>query len=151
VTISLQALSLVEMAEPVRVRFTLCSRDQQKTTQCPLSHGPRTTSHTRLRARDHHNSSTLIGGNSRARPSLLHTTLEGLMENNTVSTFPRTQHHSHMRLRARGHYNSSILIGGNGRAGLSSLHTTLEGPTENNTVSTFPLTHGHFTHEAESL
>ena len=40
----------------------------------------RATSHTRLRARDHHTSSTLIGGKGRAGPSSLHTTLEGPLE-----------------------------------------------------------------------
>ena len=39
------------------------------------------TSHTRLRARDHYTSSTLIGGKGGAGPSsLLHTTLEGPTE-----------------------------------------------------------------------
>jgi hypothetical protein len=37
----------------------------------------RATSHTRLRAHDHHTSSTLIGGKGGAGPSPLHTTLEG--------------------------------------------------------------------------
>ena len=37
----------------------------------------RATSHTRLRARDHYISSTLIGGKGGAGPSSLHTTLEG--------------------------------------------------------------------------
>jgi hypothetical protein len=38
----------------------------------------RATSHARLKARDHHyTSSTLIGGKARASPSSLHTTLEG--------------------------------------------------------------------------
>ena len=37
----------------------------------------RANSHTRLRARDHCTSSTLIGENGGGRPSLLHTTLEG--------------------------------------------------------------------------
>ena len=41
---------------------------------------PRATSHTRLRARDHYTSSTLIGGKSGAGPSSLHTMLEGPME-----------------------------------------------------------------------
>ena len=36
------------------------------------------TSHTRLRARDHYTSSTLIGGKGRGTPSSLHSTLEGL-------------------------------------------------------------------------
>jgi hypothetical protein len=40
----------------------------------------RVTSHTRLRARDHSTSSTLIGGLGGAGPSSLHTTLEGLTE-----------------------------------------------------------------------
>jgi len=40
----------------------------------------RATSHTRLRARDHYTSSTLIGGKGSAGPSSLHTTLEGLTE-----------------------------------------------------------------------
>ena len=40
----------------------------------------RATSHTRLRARDHHTSSTLIGGKGGAGPSSLHTTLEGSTE-----------------------------------------------------------------------
>ena len=40
----------------------------------------RVNSHTRLRARDHYTSSTLIGGKGGAGPSLLHTTLEGPME-----------------------------------------------------------------------
>ena len=41
----------------------------------------RATSHTRLRARDRYNSSTLIGGKGGAGPSsLLHTTLEGPAE-----------------------------------------------------------------------
>jgi hypothetical protein len=40
--------------------------------------GLRVTTHTRLRARDHYTSSTLIGGKGGAGPSsLLHTTLEG--------------------------------------------------------------------------
>ena len=38
----------------------------------------RATSYTRLRARDHYISSTLIGGRGGASPSLFHTTLEGL-------------------------------------------------------------------------
>ena len=37
----------------------------------------RVTSHTRLRAREHHTSSTHIGGKGGAGPSSLHTTLEG--------------------------------------------------------------------------
>jgi hypothetical protein len=37
----------------------------------------RTTSHTKLRARDHCTSSTLIGGKGGVGPSSLHTTLEG--------------------------------------------------------------------------
>jgi hypothetical protein len=37
---------------------------------------PRATSHTRLRARDHYTSGTLIGGKGGAGPSLLHTMLE---------------------------------------------------------------------------
>jgi hypothetical protein len=41
----------------------------------------RATSHTKLRARDHYTSNTLIGGKGWAGPSsLLHTTLEGPME-----------------------------------------------------------------------
>ena len=40
----------------------------------------RATSHTRLRARDHYTSTTLIGGKGGAGPSSLHTTLEGPME-----------------------------------------------------------------------
>ena len=41
----------------------------------------RATSNTRLRARDHYTSSTLIGGKAGPGPSsLLHTTLEGQME-----------------------------------------------------------------------
>ena len=40
----------------------------------------RATSHTRLRAHDHCTSSTLIGGEGRAGPSLLHMTLEGPTE-----------------------------------------------------------------------
>ena len=41
----------------------------------------RATSHTRLSARDHHTSSTLIGGKGGAGPSLIHTTtLEGPTE-----------------------------------------------------------------------
>jgi hypothetical protein len=40
----------------------------------------RATSHTRVRARDHCTSSTLIGGNGGAGPSSLHTTLEGPKE-----------------------------------------------------------------------
>ena len=40
----------------------------------------RAPSHTRLRARDHHTSNTLIGGKGGAGPSLLHTALEGPME-----------------------------------------------------------------------
>jgi hypothetical protein len=43
--------------------------------------GVRATSHTRLRARDHYISSTLIGGKGGAGPnSLLHITLEGPTE-----------------------------------------------------------------------
>ena len=38
------------------------------------------TSHMRLRARDHHTSSTLIDGKDGAGPSSLHTTLEGPTE-----------------------------------------------------------------------
>jgi hypothetical protein len=41
----------------------------------------RATSHTRLRACDHYTSTTLIGGKRGAGPSLLHTVLEGRMEN----------------------------------------------------------------------
>ena len=40
----------------------------------------RAASHTRLRARDHYTSSTLIGGKGGAGPSSLHTTLEGPTE-----------------------------------------------------------------------
>ena len=40
----------------------------------------RATSHTRVRARDHCTSSTLIGGKGGAGPSSLHTTLEGPTE-----------------------------------------------------------------------
>jgi hypothetical protein len=40
----------------------------------------RATSHTRVRARDHYASSTLVGGKGGAGPSLLHTTLEGPKE-----------------------------------------------------------------------
>ena len=40
----------------------------------------RATSHTRLRARDHDISSTLIGGKGGASPSSLDTTLEGPTE-----------------------------------------------------------------------
>ena len=40
----------------------------------------RATSHTRLRARDHYTSNTLIGGKGGAGPSLANTTLEGPME-----------------------------------------------------------------------
>jgi hypothetical protein len=40
----------------------------------------RATRHTRLRARDHYNSSTLIDGKGGAGPSSLHTTLEGPTE-----------------------------------------------------------------------
>ena len=40
----------------------------------------RVTSHTRLRARDHSTSSTLIGGKGGAGPSSLHTMLEGPTE-----------------------------------------------------------------------
>jgi hypothetical protein len=40
----------------------------------------RTASHTRLRARDHYTSSTLIGGKGGIGPSSLHTMLEGPME-----------------------------------------------------------------------
>ena len=40
----------------------------------------RATSHTKLRARDHYTSSTLIGGKGRVGPSLLHTMLEGPTE-----------------------------------------------------------------------
>jgi hypothetical protein len=38
------------------------------------------TSHTRLRARDHYTSSTLIGGKGGAGPSSLHSALEGPTE-----------------------------------------------------------------------
>jgi hypothetical protein len=41
----------------------------------------RATLYTRLRARDHYTSSTLIGGKGGAGPSLLHTTLEGPTKN----------------------------------------------------------------------
>ena len=40
----------------------------------------RATSHTRLRARDHYTSSTLISGKDGVGPSSLHTTLEGPTE-----------------------------------------------------------------------
>ena len=40
----------------------------------------RATSHTRLRARDHYTSSTLVGGKGGAGPSSLHTPLEGPTE-----------------------------------------------------------------------
>ena len=42
--------------------------------------GLRATLHTRLRARDYYNSSTLIGGKGGAGPSLLHTMLKGPTE-----------------------------------------------------------------------
>ena len=41
----------------------------------------RATSHTRLRARDHYTSSTLIGGKGGAGPNSLHTTLKGPTKN----------------------------------------------------------------------
>ena len=41
---------------------------------------PRATSYTRLRARDHYTSSTLVGGKGGAGPSSHHTTLEGPTE-----------------------------------------------------------------------
>ena len=44
----------------------------------------RATAHTRLRARDHHTSSTLIDGKGGAGPTSLHTTLEGPTEHVTV-------------------------------------------------------------------
>ena len=47
------------------------------------------TSHTRLRARDHCTSSTLIGGKGGAIPSSLHTTLEGPMEYISECTMDR--------------------------------------------------------------
>ena len=40
----------------------------------------RATSHTRLRARDHYSSSTLVGGKGGAGPTSLHTSLKGPME-----------------------------------------------------------------------
>ena len=40
----------------------------------------RATSHTRLRARDHYTSSTLIGGKAQASPSLIYTMVEGQTE-----------------------------------------------------------------------
>ena len=40
----------------------------------------RATSHTRLTARDHYSSSTLVGGKGGSGPSLLHTALEGPTE-----------------------------------------------------------------------
>jgi hypothetical protein len=40
----------------------------------------RATSHTRLRARDHYTSTTLIGGEGGVGPSSLHIVLEGPME-----------------------------------------------------------------------
>jgi hypothetical protein len=46
----------------------------------PLGGRPRATFHTRLRARDHSTSSTLIGGKGRASSSSLHTMLEGPTE-----------------------------------------------------------------------
>ena len=42
-----------------------------------LARVQKATSHIRLRARDHHTSSNLIGGKGGADPSSLHTTLEG--------------------------------------------------------------------------
>ena len=56
-------------------RFTANERQEHTTT---LNTPIRATSHTRLRARDHYTSSTLIGGKGGADPSSLHTTLEGL-------------------------------------------------------------------------
>ena len=47
----------------------------------------RATSHTRLRARDHYTSSTLIGGKGGAGPSSLHTMLEGSYMASYVSRF----------------------------------------------------------------
>jgi hypothetical protein len=47
---------------------------------CTLIGEHRATSHMRLRAGDHYNSSTLIGGKGGAGPSSLHTTLEGPTE-----------------------------------------------------------------------
>ena len=100
----------------------------------------RATSHTRLRARDHPASSTLIGGKGGAAPSsLLHTMLEGPMERAwecKMDVNPAPRHKIlgatlHTRLRARDHHASSTLIGGKGGAGSSLLlHNMLEGPTE---------------------
>ena len=47
---------------------------------CLPTYRLRATSHTRLRARDHHTSSPLFGGKRRAALSSLHTTLEGPTE-----------------------------------------------------------------------
>ena len=55
----------------------------------------RATSHTRLRARDHYISSTLIGGQGRAGPSSLHTIIEGPMEyvkSTRIPTWHRMDH-----------------------------------------------------------
>ena len=63
--------------EREKVRFySFDLLDKEKDTMSSL----KATSHKRLRAHDHYTSSTLIGGKGEPGPSLLHTTLEGLMK-----------------------------------------------------------------------
>ena len=59
---------------------TLWELVENKHPACSYYQRLRATSHTRLRARDHYTSSTLIGGKGGAGPSSLHTTLEGPTE-----------------------------------------------------------------------
>jgi hypothetical protein len=73
----------------------------------------RATSHTRLRARDHYTSSTLIDGKRGASPSSLNTMLEGVMEYVNAKTDvdggrPTTKPGDHDTLNA--HHRWVILI-----------------------------------------
>jgi hypothetical protein len=77
----------------------------------------RATSHTRLSARDHYTSSTLIGGKGGAGPSsLLHTTLEGPTEyvNARWMYSPHGFLHGIVWLMLHGHleYFRKLVLGG---------------------------------------
>jgi hypothetical protein len=66
----------------------------------------RATTHTRLRARYHYTSSTLIGGKGRAGPSSLHTMLEGPTGTN------RDQRSMWMQDGCKAHMNSNTASNG---------------------------------------
>ena len=70
-------LRLNTKSQPRECTYYKIARYKKQSSNAPLL---RTTSHTRLRARDHYTSSTLIGGKGGAGPSSFHTMLEGPTE-----------------------------------------------------------------------